>query len=189
MAAVLEAETDARFREARAAGEREPLAAYAVDALERRLCGEGQVSAKTRLVINALVDLPALRRGGTEPGETCEIAGIGPVPVDVINEWSGDRFLRLLVTDGIDIKAVTRKTRYVDDNQRATVGVREGFSCSLKACDASRRLQLDHCRRDFAGGGPTEVDNLTPLCAFHHALKTKGWRLTGGPGCWDLQPP
>jgi hypothetical protein len=63
IAAVLEAETDARFKEARAAGEREALAAYAVDALERRLTGDGKVNARTKLVINALVDLPALRRG------------------------------------------------------------------------------------------------------------------------------
>jgi predicted restriction endonuclease len=107
----------------------------------------------------------------------------------VVEQWSGERYLRLLVTDGIDIKAVTRKTRYVDDGQRSTVMARERYICSLTTCDAARRLQLDHCRVDFAQNGPTEVGNLTPLCPYHHALKTKGWRLLGGPGSWRLEPP
>ena len=140
-------------------------------------------------MINALIDLPALRRGWTEPGETADLAGLGPVPVEVIQNWNGDRYLRLLVTDGVDIRCVTRKTRYVDDQQRVGVLTREGFTCSLMDCDTVHGLQLDHCRVDFARGGPTEVDNLTPLCAFHHALKTKGWQLVGGPGHWRLIPP
>jgi hypothetical protein len=52
----------------------------------------------------------------------------------------------------------------------------------------SWRLERDH-RVPFAQGGPTRVDNLDLYCGFHHVLKTKGWRRTGGPGCYRLVPP
>jgi hypothetical protein len=45
--------------------------------------------------------------------------------------------------------------------------------CRRPAADA----QADH-RRDHAKHGPTEDENLEPLCRRHHALKTSGgWRL------------
>jgi hypothetical protein len=27
------------------------------------------------------------------------------------------------------------------------------------------------------------------MCWWHHLLKTKGWALVGGPGCYRLTPP
>ena len=41
----------------------------------------------------------------------------------------------------------------------------------------------------FAAGGPTTVDNLGRMCGLHHARKSKGWQLSGGPGCYRLVPP
>ena len=116
-----------------------------------------------------------------------EIAGIGPVPVSVVAAWQRDAYLSLIVTHGVDIKAVTRATRNVDVEQRRALAVRDP-SCVIERCDAESRLQHDH-RVPFARGGPTSIDNLQRLSAFHHALKTKGWRLTGGIGRYRLVPP
>ena len=33
------------------------------------------------------------------------------------------------------------------------------------------------------------LDGLGRLCWWHHLLKTKGWALVGGPGCYRLVPP
>jgi hypothetical protein len=161
-----------------------------MDALETLVCSSsapGQRPKPPRTVINVLVDYDALVRGHTVTGETCEIAGIGSVPVSVVASWQRDAYLSLLVTHGVDIKAVTRTTRYVDVDQRRVLALRDR-SCVIEHCDADSRLQRDH-RVPFARGGPTEIDNLQHLCPFHHALKTKGWRLAGGVGCYRLVPP
>jgi hypothetical protein len=104
-----------------------------------------------------------------------------------VASWQHDAYLSLIVTHGVDIKAVTRASRYVDVDQRRALAVRDR-SCVVERCDADSRLQRDH-RVPFARGGPTEIGNLQHLCPFHHALKTKGWRLTGGVGCYRLVPP
>ena len=186
--AALDAEVDRVFRAARRDGRREPRAAYAMDALEALVCsGTAKGRKSPRTVINVLVDYAALVRGHTTTGETCEIAGIGSLPVSVVTSWQRDAYLSLIVTHGIDIKAVTRATRYVDVDQRRALSVRDR-SCVIQHCDAVSRLQRDH-RVPFARGGPSTIDNLQHLCGFHHALKTKGWRLTGGVGCYRLVPP
>jgi len=92
--------------------------------------------------------------------------------------------------DGVDVKATTRKTRYVDAEQRAALFVRDHGGCVINGCSADRRLEMDHWDVPFAADGPTRIDNLVLLCVFHHALKTrKGFRLEGGPGNWKLVPP
>src|SRR4029078_7727855 len=126
-------------------------------------------------------------RGNTETGEVCEIAGIGPVPVSVVKEWEADAYLRLIVTDGIDVKDISRLSRPIDRNQHAALRARD-HKCIIEGCDVTWRLERDH-RVPFAEGGPTAVDNLGRMCWWHHSLKSKGWRLTGGPGCYRLVAP
>jgi hypothetical protein len=109
------------------------------------------------------------------------------VPVSVVESWRHDAYLRLVVTDGIDVKAITRRSRYIDAHQDAALHTRDR-SCCISGCDVSWRLERDH-RVTFAEGGPTRVDNLDLYCGFHHVLKTKGWQRSGGPGCYRLVPP
>ena len=103
-------------------------------------------------MINVLVDYEALVRGHTVAGETCEIEGIGSVPVSLVASWQRDAYLSLIVTHGVDIKAVTRASRFVDVDQRRALAVRDR-SCVVERCDADSRLQRDH-RVPFAQVGP-----------------------------------
>jgi hypothetical protein len=190
IATRLRAELEVQFKRARAEGREEPYEAYAIDALEALLGSGGSANVKATTVVNVLVDHQALVRGETRPGETCEIAGIGPVPVAKVHQWLGEAYLRLIVTHGVDVNCVSRRTRYVDAEQRAALFVRDHGGCVLDGCNADRRLELDHWQVPFTAEGPTQVDNLALLCVFHHALKTrKGFRLEGGPGGWRLVPP
>ncbi len=171
--AAIDAELDKVFAEARKAGRRESVGAFAVDALERLVtCGGDTQNTKRKqtTTVDVLVDYTALLNGATASGEVCEIPGLGPVPVSLVKEWLADAYLRVIVTDGIDIKAVTRKTRYVDANQRIALSVRESFRCAIEQCDADRRLELDH-RVDYAKDGPTEVDNLASMRSPSRATK------------------
>jgi hypothetical protein len=173
------------FKAARKENRREPRQAYAMDALESLVCsGGGGTRAKQTIEICVFADHAAMLRGHTEAGEVCEIEGLGPVPVSVVKEWEADSYLRLIVTDGIDVKAISRRSRHIDRNQDAALRARDR-KCIIEGCDVTWRLERDH-HVPFSEGGPTSVDNLGRMCWRHHALKSKGWRLTGGPGCYQL---
>ncbi len=53
-----------------------------------------------------LIDYEALRRGYAEADETCEIAGVGPVPVATVRGMLADSFGAAIVTDGVDVYTV-----------------------------------------------------------------------------------
>jgi hypothetical protein len=84
--AALEPVRDELFKTARAQGRREPLEAYAADAvveLARRVnAADGVRQGRgTRTKVLVRVDLDTLLRGALASGETCELAGYGPVAV------------------------------------------------------------------------------------------------------------
>ena len=149
--------------------------------------GGGGTRSKPKAEIRVLVDHAALVRGHTVAGEACEIEGLGPVPVAVVESWRHDAYLRLIVTDGIDVKALTRRSRYVDAHQDAALAVRDR-RCVITGCDVDWRLERDH-RVPYAQCHTTSLDGLGRMCGWHHLLKTKGWELVGGPGCYRLTPP
>ena len=187
---ALDAEIERVFKTACKDGRRESRQAYAVDALEALVCGGaggGTTRAKPKAEIRVLVDHSALLRGHTIAGEACEIEGLGPVPVAVVESWKHDAYLRLIVTDGIDVKAVTRRSRYVDAHVDAALAVRDRH-CIVSGCDVDWRLERDH-RVPYAQCHTTSLDGLGRMCWWHHLLKTKGWALVGGPGCYRLLPP
>jgi hypothetical protein len=188
MLAALDAEIERIFKAARKENRREPRQAYAMDALESLVCSGGSGKrAKQTIEICLFVDHAAMLRGHTEAGEVCEIQGLGPVPVSVVKEWEADAYLRLIVTDGIDVKAISRRSRHIDRNQDAALRARDR-SCIIAGCDVTWRLERDH-QVPFSEGGPTSIDNLGRMCGLHHARKSRGWRLTGGPGCYQLVAP
>ncbi|MSZ30455.1 MAG: DUF222 domain-containing protein, partial [Actinobacteria bacterium] len=123
--AALKPIQDEIFKAARKSGAHERPEAYAADAL-MALCEKankavsdsavGATKTKTRrphAVINIRVDIDALKRGHTEHGEVCEIAGVGPIPVASATEYLGEAFLKLLVVDGVDIKTVAHMGRAI----------------------------------------------------------------------------
>jgi hypothetical protein len=61
-------------------------------------------------------------------------------------------------------------------------------TCIVTGCDVDWRLERDH-RVPYAQCHTTSLDGLGRMCWWHHLLKTKGWALAGGPGCYRLVPP
>ncbi len=176
------------FKAARKSGAHERPEAYAADALIA-LCekannassrpAHGVSEAKTRrpnAVINIRVDIDALKRGHTEHGEVCEIAGVGPIPVASATEYLGDAFLKLLVVDGVDIKTVAHMGRHIPAPLRTAIEERDRV-CQVPTCDMTIGLEIDHIV-PFAEGGPASLENLVRLCKRHHLQKTHdGFRL------------
>jgi hypothetical protein len=90
-----------------------------------------------------LVNLESLRRGSVEAGETCEIAGVGPVPVSVARDLFGDSLLKVVIRDGTDIRTVVHAGRTPTAKQRTAILVRDGGRCVRPTCDRPI-AEIDH---------------------------------------------
>ncbi len=128
--------------------------------------------------------------GALADGEVCEIAGIGPVPLEVARRLAADSILRVLVTkggaaDGGDAGRADRPpgaALLARDPRQGRVPFR------VATCrEACRSTTAD----DFALLGPTDLENCALLCRVHHDMKTYlGYRLERhADGSWTFTPP
>ena len=130
----------------------------------------------------SLVHVPfeALLRGALEGEETCEIVGVGPVPVRVARKLLGESILQLVITKGVDVVNVTHLGRGPTAAQRIAV-LWTKPKCANEAC-SSQLVELDH-REPWAETKHTVIDEIDPLCKHDHDLKTyEGWSLVEGKG-------
>jgi hypothetical protein len=175
----------------------ESQAAYDADALvalaigdERRATfhgPEGGQSRRSQVVYH--VSLGALQRGSLEDGEICEVPGVGPVPLKVVEDVVGDATARLLIRDGVDVRSVCHLGRTVPAHLETALEGRDR-TCVVPGCTVALGLEIDHWQIPYSKGGPTELWNLARICKFHHRLKTyEGYDLSGGPGKWEWRPP
>jgi hypothetical protein len=190
---ALEPILDDLFERARIAGEREPREAYAFDALliladrevpttETATDSTTKSKARPKIRYVGLLHLPfeALVRGAVAGEETCEIVGIGPVPVRVARDLLGESILKLVITKGVDVANVTHLGRGPTAAQRVAL-LWSKPKCANVEC-SSMFVQLDH-REPWAKTKHTKLDELDPLCPHDHKLKTNhGWALVNGTG-------
>jgi hypothetical protein len=161
--------------------------------------GAGQSSGDTRaggrhghakVIVRA--DLTALDRGHTEPGELCEIAGHGPVPVaDVWKMIDGGAFIAGIVTHGTDIVALRHLGRRPTVLQRTVLEWETAGTCAVEGCTNNVRIEIDHVD-PWAHTHTTDIDQLAGICSRCHRRKThEGFTL--GPrlptGKRHLHPP
>jgi hypothetical protein len=196
---VFEPLIDAQFKKAKAEEREEPFAAYAFDALMEMANLAGGTSpdahsskkpkrtpAKHLALIR--VDHEALVRGSAESDETCEIAGLGPIPVHVARTILGDAILKLVITKGVDVINVTHLGRSVTRAQQIALWWQQP-ECERLGCNRTQRLENDH-REDWARTHHTRLDETSRLCPHDHDLKTHhGWALIAGTGKRPMVPP
>ena len=129
------------------------------------------------------VDLPAMLRGYPTDGETCEIAGFGPVAVSAVADLidTGDAFLAAVVTNGeavVGVAHLGRRARAVQQTALEWLYP----TCAVEGCTTTAWLEIDH-RLDWADSHLTVFDLLDRLCSHHHDRKTlDGWALVEGRG-------
>jgi hypothetical protein len=188
------------FIDARQEGRREPVDAYAFDALMaltdaaasgvRASAVDGRASERSgdghghaKVIVRA--DLTALDRGHTDSGELCEIAGHGPVPVaDVWEMIDGGAFIAAILTDGTDIVALRHLGRRPKVLQRTVLEWETAGTCAVEGCANGARVEIDHVD-SWADTHVTDIDPLAGICVHCHRKKTHegftlGPRLTNG---------
>lgn len=127
------------------------------------------------------IDHAALRRGHTEAGETCEIAGIGAVPVASVRALLDDAFLAAVITDGRDVTTVAHLGRQPNAYQQTALQA-QGIECSTLGCPNRDRLERDH-RIPWRVTHHTALRELDWSCPHCHDRKTHhGDMLAPGTG-------
>ncbi len=116
-----------------------------------------------------LVDGIALKRGWAAPGETCEIPGIGPIPVTWIRRLLPQLHAELLIHDSVDIRAYATTTRHRTRPVDLAVRVRDRC-CTVPHCH-HEMSELDHIV-DYAEVHETSVDAIHGMCNRDHDDKT-----------------
>jgi hypothetical protein len=176
---VAQAFADRAFKTARASGVHDPAETYLADgllAMARQASSNGNDPTMAQPVpkdVVVRIDWTALLRGCTGNGEVCEIAGVGPVPVSVVEAMinSGDAFLHAVVTKGRDVVNVAHLGRRPNTWQRSALLWQDPV-CTEPGCHQRARLEADHVV-PWATTQLTQTDQLQWLCRFHHRRKTE----------------
>jgi hypothetical protein len=189
MAALEPYERD-QFEQARNADRRELPEALAFDAIVQLAADTAagrfrDAPGRAPATIVVRVDKTAFDRGRTEPGEVCEIPGVGPIPVSVAHRLSQDAIYKALITDGTDVLSISHLGRWIPARLRTAV-IEAHPECAIEGCHADRHLEIDH-KIPVTEVGPTELANLQRLCHWHHDEKTT--RERGGARARPRPPP
>jgi hypothetical protein len=137
----------------------------------------------TKMIVR--VDLGALDRGAVAPGEVCEIAGQGPIPVaDAWRMIDGDAFVAAVTTNGTEIDKVIHLGRRPTVLQKTALEWFSAGECSIDGCTNPARIEVDHVA-DWADTHITALPDLASPCGHHHDRKTHrgytfGPRLANG---------
>jgi hypothetical protein len=141
-------------------------------------------------MVDIQVELTTLAGLDENPGE---LRGYGPVIADIARQVAENQSKaehRVTVTeDGEPVWTGTTRRRPTTQQKRH-VEVRNP-NCAFPGCRMpAADSDLDHTHA-YSGGGPTEVENLAPLCRHDHQLKhTPGWKLNPTtPGIYQWTTP
>jgi hypothetical protein len=166
-------ETEAR-RLAGAGGKQEPFAAYRADAFAT-LFGQPAKGGKAEVVV--VVSHEVAQRGWTsvEPGEVCQIPGVGPIDPHIVRDPAQEAFITGVVCDGKDLRQMRRWTRHIPTEIKLALNLGSPPDFDGRRCvDCTNRLRLEHDHdHPYVDGGPTSLRNLPDRCHPCHVAKTK----------------
>jgi hypothetical protein len=175
------------FERSRVEGRRESQEAYRFDALIALVEGAG--AAQSTPTGRVRVDIRPLLTGKSEPGDICEIPGVGPVPVSHARQVLSHGLLELVLHDGKDVHTIVTRTRHVPEALRIAIEERDQ-TCKVRGCDCTDHLQRHHVE-EYAQHHITSYKVLGRVCPEHHDLITHR-RYTievHDDGTWSLHPP
>ena len=134
------------------------------------------------------LDYEALVHGAVEGEETCEIRGLGPIPVRIARELLGEAILKLVITKGVDVVNVTHLGRSPTIAQQVAIWW-QSHMCTRDTCTRTQRLENDH-GPEWHKTKHTRLDELDPVCNPDHDLKTNhGWDFVKGKAAEQWSHP
>lgn len=144
----------------------------------------------TRGTVDIQVDLKTLAGLAEDPGE---LRGFGPVIADIarqVTEEQPDSEWRYTVTDTEGQVVHNGITRRRPTAVQAREVEAENPTCVFPGCrNPASECDIDH-NQAWSEGGPTELDNLAPLCRHDHVIRHRGWTIKQiRPGAYQWISP
>jgi hypothetical protein len=140
---------------------------------------DGEANDQYRPEISVLIDWQTLLNDA-HSGGVCETVNGVPLPVSTVRRLCCDAHVLPLVLGGagqiLDAGRTRRGTNRAQ--RRALAGMHRG--CAFPDCTvAFDACRIHHVEWWWKHKGPTNIDNLLPLCEQHHHLVHEGgWTLT-----------
>jgi hypothetical protein len=178
-----EAEAQRLHRAAKKADKAEPFERHLADAYAKMLSGSSVKGPATRPEFVVVVSHEVAARGwkDVEPGELCEIPGVGPLSPQVAKDIAQDAFLNGVFFDGKDLRHFKRWSRNVPVEVMVALelGTPPEFD-GVKCCECGIRFrpERDHLEPHIRGG-PASTTNLEWKCNGCHGIKTEADRRAG----------
>jgi hypothetical protein len=135
---------------------------------------------RPRMVIHAPLELLVELAGETDAG-VAEIAGLGPVEIEVVRRLACDAKIDLLVESREGCVLDQGRLRRDPTTAQRIEIARRDKGCRFPGCVYTEFTNVHHIRH-WVNGGETNLDNLVTLCDRHHkAVHELGWSLVGDP--------
>lgn len=131
----------------------------------------------TEVLINVIVDLDTFLNGHSAEG-TCEYNDGTPVDVSLMRRWACEAGILPVVLNGDGVPIDVGRT-----NRLATAAQRHALhaiyaTCAMPDCDRPVTDAEVHHIAFWEHGHPTDLENLIPVCSFHHhRIHDEGWQL------------
>jgi hypothetical protein len=133
--------------------------------------------------VSVHIDFDTLRDTATADGIVCELDDGTPLPPATVRRLCCDADLIPIVlgSDGVALD-VGRANRLATCDQRRALAAMYS-RCGHPGCQvAFQHCRIHHVTDWIVHHGPTDLDNLLPLCAtHHHQVHEGGWSLTLDP--------
>jgi hypothetical protein len=146
-------------------------------------------SCRSDVVVH--VDLETLTNGLSE-SSTHRTAFGADLPVETIRRIACDANIIPLVLNGAGMPLdIGRSQRLASAAQRRALEATHD-TCAFDGCAVAFHACQIHHIEYWENGGPTDLDNMVPLCSrHHHAAHEGGWTLELKPGSrqLDARPP
>ena len=137
--------------------------------------------------VGVLIDLATLQHG-THPHTRCEYIDGAPLPVATARRHACDANIIpiVLAGDGQPLD-VGRARRHATSAQRTALRTMYR-TCAVAGCETSfDKTEIHHLAEWDKHHGPTNLDNLLPICTYHHHRAHEGrWRFQLDPNTRQL---
>lgn len=135
-------------------------------------------SGTSRTDVSVVVDLDTLRRGLHEKSVISTGTDIA-LPVETVRRLACDaRIIPVVMSSTGVVLDMGRATRIATTHQRKALETMHS-TCAIPRCGVPVARCEPHHIDYWINGGPTNLDNLVPLCSEHHrCVHEGGWRLT-----------
>ncbi len=127
-----------------------------------RICEDRTIGSRSTPLITVFLDEKGVE---TEAGT--------PVGVEVLDRLACTGAIETIgLREGKPL-ALGRRSRVIKPALRRFILHRDG-GCTADGCTSRYRLQVHH-KIPWSEGGPTDPENLTTLCWYHHHVVVHGW--------------